>query len=869
MLTKREDIQKSFWHLAAEETLRILGSGKQGLSEEEAEIRKKIFGPNTLPEQGILGWANILLNQLKSPLIFILMIAGTITLFLKEWGDSIVIFAAVIANSLLGFYQESKAENTLALLKTYVKERARVVRAGKEGEIDARELVPGDIIRITQGDRVPADARLIFANDLQIDESILTGESLPVIKTISPVSSDAELADRTSMAFSGTSVVQGFGDAVITATDNDTELGRIALLVKKTENEKTPLQRSLLSFTMRSSLVLGALALALFGLGIYSGKPVYDMFLITVASAVSAVPEGLPIALTVILAIGVQRLAGRRGIVRKLLAAETLGSTTIILTDKTGTLTEAKMELKNVLPFENGEAEKSKRQLVEYAALNTDVILENPEDSPENWRIVGRALEVALIKNAIRFGVFFPQLKKEIKIIDRLPFNSVNKFSVSLIKRGHALYAVFLGAPEVLLLHSSLKFKEREEVLKTVDSLASSGERVLAVAVKEIKNTDDFSLSKQKEFRHLFFQGIISFRDPVRPGTKEAISRISSAGVRTVILTGDHLGTAEAVAEELGFELTENTSIHGSELNELNDRQIKELLPALRVIARVTPEQKLRIARAYKEMGEVVAMTGDGVNDAPALKEADIGVAVGSGSDVAKASADLVLLDDNFETIVAAIEEGRRVLQNIKKVIIYLLSDAFDELLLIGGALIFGLALPLNALQILWVNLFSDSFPAMALAFENNVEDIGREPTNLKERLFDKEMKFFILIIGFLTSALLFAIYAFLLRFELDLRMIQTFIFASFGVYSLFLIFSVRNLRTSILKYNIFSNRFLIGGVSIGFVLMALAIYAPPMQKLLDTVSLPPIWLLGVAGVGIMNILAIESGKWLFRSKIL
>lgn len=866
---KREDIQKPFWHLAAEEALRILESGKQGLGEGEVEARKKIFGPNILPEQDVLGWANILLNQLKSPLIFILMMAGSITLFLKEWSDSIVIFAAVIANSFLGFYQESKAENTLALLKTYVKERARVVRAGRESEIDARELVPGDIIRITQGDRVPADARIIFANDLQVDESILTGESLPVIKTTSPVSNDAELADRTPMVFCGTSVVQGFGDAVITATDNDTELGRIALLVKKTEKEKTPLQSSLLSFTMRSSLVLAVLAVALFGFGIYSGKPIYDMFLITVASAVSAVPEGLPIALTVILAIGVQRLAERRGIVRKLLAAETLGSTTIILTDKTGTLTEAKMELKNVLPFENKESEKTKRQLVEYAALNTDVILENPEDSPENWRIVGRALEIALIKSAIRFGVFFPQLKKEIQIVDRLPFNSSNKFSAALIKKGHVLHAVFLGAPEVLLLRSSLKFKEREEILEAVDNLASSGERVVAVAVKEIENINDFRFSKQKEFSHLIFQGIISFRDPVRPGTKEAISRISDAGVRTVILTGDHLGTAEAVAGELGLNIAQNRSIHGAELNELNDKQLKELLPSLMVIARVTPEQKLRIAKAYKEMGEVVAMTGDGVNDAPALKEADIGVAVGSGSDVAKASADLVILDDNFETIVAAIEEGRRVLQNIKKVIIYLLSSAFDELLLIGGALLLGLALPLNALQILWVNLLSESFPAMALAFENNTEDIGREPTKLKERLFDKEMKFFILVIGILTSAFLFAIYALLVRLELDLRMAQTFIFASFGVYSLFLIFSVRNLRTSILKYNIFSNKFLIGGVSVGFVFMALAIYAPPMQKLLDTVPLSPAWLLGVVAVGITNILAIESGKWLFRSKIL
>ena len=869
MALQKDTIQKPFWALEAGEVLSLLESDHGGLREDEAARRQKIFGPNTLPEQKRLRRLAILARQFKSPLIFILIVAGLITLFLKEWGDTLIIFSAVAINAFLGFYQEQKAENTLALLKTYIKERIRVLRAGHEKEMDAKELVPGDIIRVSQGDRVPADARLIFVNDLQIDESILTGESLPVIKSTTAVLPSSELGDRTSMVWSGTSVVQGFADAVVTATDNSTELGKIALLVRRTPTEETPLQKALLRFTIRVSVILGVLVSGLFAIGVYVGKPVYEMFLIAVATAVSAVPEGLPIALTVILAIGVQRLAARKGIVRKLLAAETLGSTTVILTDKTGTLTEAKMKLKNILPFgEPHEAMAAEKQILNYALLNTDVILENPEESPEEWRISGRALETALVRDAVRFGVVLPQVKKEVEVLDRLPFNSTNKFSASLIKKNGKYFIAFLGAPDILIKKSKLERKKEKELLEKIDTLAYTGERVLGIAIREVKDAKGLILREEAK-RECNPIGLISFRDPVRKGIKEVIERIGARGVKTIILTGDHRGTAEAVAKELGISADAMSVADGAAIDALSDKELVGKLGSFSVIARVTPEQKLRIAMLYKQKGEVVAMTGDGVNDAPALKEANIGVAVGSGSDVAKAVADLVILDDNFETIVAAIVEGRRMLQNIRKVIIYLLSNSFDELALIGGALLMGLALPLNALQILWVNMFSDSFPAMALAFESDAEDAGSAPVDLRERLFDKEMKFFILVIGVLTSILLFALYVVFVAFQFDLRLVQTFIFASFGTYTLFLIFSVRSLRVSIFARNPFKNHFLVGGVLIGFVLMALAIYLPPLQRLLDTVPLPLVWMLGVVGVGIFNICAIETGKFLFRKRII
>ncbi|MBI5153005.1 MAG: HAD-IC family P-type ATPase [Parcubacteria group bacterium] len=860
-----KEIQKqSFWALTDSEVIGLLATDiHRGLSEEEAEKRLKIFGWNIIESARNASSFFIFLNQFKSPLILILLFAGIVTLFINHYRDVFFIFGAIVVNTALGFYQEYKAEKALAELKTYLKQRSRVIRNKIDYEIDAAHLVPGDIIRLAQGDRVPADGRVVFVNDFQVDESVLTGESLPVSKSVDSVGVDVALGDQRSMVFAGTLVTQGICTVVVCRTDFFTEFGKIAFLVAGSEREETPLQKAIEKFSTQIGLFLGILTLAIFLVGIFSGYSPVEMFLTSVAIAVSAVPEGLPVAMTVILAIGVQRMARRKGVVRKLVAAEALGSTTVILTDKTGTLTMAKMALGKLLPFHGGE----EKRLLEMALTNTNVLVENRNNPVSEWRTNGRVLEVALVRSAALHGVDADEIKGGVSILNSLPFNPVNKYSASLVldKGRHKL--IFLGAPDIFVNHSTLSLEERQEVLKTIDTLAGSGELVLGVATKEIKGKKEFSFLRDLEFNQLSFEGLITLRDPIRPSVREAIHKVELAGIKTVIMTGDHRGTAEAIAKEVGMKIDDNSVLDATELCTLGDEELKKRLLLLRVIARVTPLDKIRVVRMFQEMGEVVAMTGDGVNDAPSIKQADIGIAMGSGTEVARDVADLVLLDDNFETIVAAVEEGRGIMNNIRKVLVYLLSDTADELFLIGGALATGLPLPMSALQILWENFFSDSFPAVAFAFEKNIDGLTRRPRGGRAALFDPLMNFLILFIGLATSALLFVLYWALLQVGFQEDLVRTFIFASFGSYTLFVAFSLRSMEKSILQYSLFSNRYLLAGVGIGIFLMAIAIYVPLLQSLLGTVSLPFSWVLGVVLVGVLNVVAVEFGKWTFRRK--
>lgn len=839
---KERMLSEPVWALDAEEVVKLVESSREGITEEEAAARLAAFGRNTLPERSGATRLKIVVRQFTSPLILILVGAGVVTFAIGDYKDSGFIFAAVLVNAALGFYQENKAETALQSLKSYVKERVRVIRSGREREVDAEEIVPGDVIHLVSGARVPADARVLYANELSVNEAVLTGESLPEAKSPKAVGADATVADQDSMVFSGTLVAGGTGLAVVVRTGADTELGKIAALVGRGE-EKTPLQVAIGRFSARVGALLLILVGLLFALGTLSGYGLFEMFLISVAVAVSAVPEGLPIALTVILAVGVERLARRKGVVRKLLAAEALGSTTIVLTDKTGTLTEAKMELSDII------TEGDPSEVLEAAMLAADVVVENPDDDPQLWRMVGSPLEVALVAAGVSYQLFLPRLKSEHKVLSRRPFNSTDKFSSAEVKMRGRRHTLYLGAPDVLAERLKLSGSEEQTILLNTDELAYSGYRVVGVA------RDDK------------FLGILAFHDPVRKGVGEAIKAIERAGVKTVIVTGDHKGTALSVAGELGIIVKEDEVLTGEEMRKMGDAELTHHLPYMRVFARVTPEDKLRLVRLYQEMGETVAVTGDGVNDAPALEGASIGVAVGSGTDVAKGAADLVILDDNFETIVAAIGEGRQILQNIRKVIVYLFSSVLDELILIGGALVTGLPLPLNALQILWVNFFSDSFPAVSLAFEKERDVFSSRPSDLKRRLIDKEMRFLIFVIGASTSALLFILYYLLLRLGYQEEIVRTFVFGSFAMYTLFLIFAVKSLRRSILRYNPFGNPYLVAGAGIGILLTLAAIYAPPLQNLLDTAALPPLWFLAVVAVGVVNIGAVEFGKYLYRRK--
>lgn len=852
-----------FWCLTPEDTAQVLQTDiKTGLSEIEAKERLEKFGRNTIHISHGSGKFKIFFNQLKSPLILVLIFGGIVTLFISHYRDAIFIFIAVVVNSVLGFYQENKAERALSQLRTYLRQRARVIRDGVEHEINAEEIVPGDIIRLAQGDRVPADARVIYTNDFQVDEAVLTGESLPVGKTEQPMPESATLNDQESMVFAGTLVTQGVCSAIVCATDADTEIGQIATLISQSENEKTPLQIAITKFSIYSSIVLTAMTLLVFVVGIFVGYSVVDMFLTAVALAVSAIPEGLPISMTVILAVGVERMAKRKGVVRKLVAAEALGSTTVILTDKTGTLTMAKMVMSKIIPFGVDE-----NQLISHALTNANVLIENPQESPDLWRINGRIMETALVRSSALRGMSFDEIMSKQHVLQVMPFNSNQKFSASLIKEGGKHLVVFFGAPDILLAHTSLGVKDKKVILAQIEELAMSGERVLGIATKEITRINNFSINENLSVTKLIFEGLIAFHDPIRPGIAHAMNRVSFAGIKTVIMTGDHRGTAVAVAREIGMQVNDGSVIDATELASLSDAELKKRLPSLSVIARVTPFDKLRVAKLYQELGEIVAMTGDGVNDAPSIKQANVGIAMGSGTEVAQSVADLVLLDDNFETIVSAIEEGRQILSNIRKVLVYLLSNVTDGLILIGGSLIIGLPLPLNALQILWVNFFTDSFPAVAYAFEKDPDGLNHKPRNSKDGLFDPLMKYLILAIGLSTSVLLLVLYVILLNMGLDENLVRTFTFASFGTYTLLISFSVRSLERSIFSYSLFSNHYLTGGIMIGFILMIGAIYLPVLQVIFRTIALPWEWVVGVVMVGLFNIILIELVKMIFRAR--
>lgn len=852
--------EKPYATRSIEETVTLLGASlESGLTREEARVRLHTYGPNLLEKKSENTWLTTLWGQCKSPLILLLVAATLVTTLIGDYQDALFILSAIVVNVGLGYYQEHKAEKALLELKTYLRQRARVIREGQEHEIDAAELVPGDLIRLTQGDRVPADARLVFVNDLHTDESMLTGEALPVEKGIEPVAPGTELGDQCASVFAGTLVTQGVSTALVYRTGGSTELGRIAALVGRVEHEETPLQKALRTFSVQASFFLGCLTLLIFTLGLLSGQPLTEMFLTAVAVAVSAVPEGLPIAMTVILAIGVQRMARRRGVVRKLAAAEALGSTNIILTDKTGTLTTARMEIDALIPTDG----VSEEELLTYALANTSVLIENPDDAPADWRMDGRIVEVSLVRSIAGRGMDVAAMRSASSIVDSLPFNAVHKYSASLVAEGDTKILVLVGAPDVLLAHTVLGALERNALSLRIEREAYAGSLVLGVATKEISSREHFSF---KDFTPagLSFTGLITLHDPVRSTVPDALARVQEAGVRVVLVTGDHRGTAESVARAAGMTIPAGSVLDASHLRTLSDKELATLLPTLSIVARVSPGDKMRIVSAFQAQGLIVAMTGDGVNDAPSIKQADVGIAMGSGTAVSREVADLVLLDDNFETIAAAIDEGRQIKGNVRKVLVYLLSDSTDELFLIGGSLLAGLAMPLTALQILWVNFFSDSFPAVAFAFEKETDAPISGST--RSPLFNPLMSFLILFVGVATSAFLFVLYWYLVRLGFDLDTVRTFIFASFASYTILSALALRSLTRSIFSYSLFSNPAMLAGVGLGLLLIVVALYVPFFQTLLETVPLSLPWVLGVLAVAVVNIAAIELAKWLFRA---
>jgi len=855
------------WFFSCEEVLEKLKTTKNGLSEEEASKRLKFFGPNKFNNQKKISILDLAIRQIMSPLIFILIGASILTGILQEWVNMAVIIAAILINVCLGLYREYQAENTLDKLVTYIKERSRVIRDGREQEIDASFLVPGDIIKLSYGSRIPADARVLSANNFKVDEAILTGESIPVTKTTETIKESSLMADRSNMVHAGTLVVEGFDTAVVVQTGLNTELGKIADLVLTTNKAVTPIQKGVSQLSWYIFIITIFIVAGIFTLGIFRGEPIFEMLILSAAVAVGAVPESLPIALTIILSVGAERIARKKGIIRKLSAAETLGSATLILTDKTGTLTKAEMQLVGVYTFEKLIGEKflnssikhlsvAQKKILSLALKNIDVIVQNPEKPEQDWIFSGRPFEVNIAKASALHNVpLHKTLIEENNLY--LPFNSSNKFSIAKNSKSY----IIMGAPDILLKMSDLDKDSYLKILSWVQDASSDGKRLIAVGTFDTKGFDIKSLKNIK------FDGILSFFDPIREEVPLAFENIKLHGLKVVIITGDLKGTAISVAKSLGWEVLDDEVLTGEDIHSMTDIEITQVLNKIKIFARVTPEDKLRIGNLYHELGEIVAMTGDGVNDAPALKSMDIGISLGSGSDVAQSASDLVLLDDNFQTISMAIDEGRRILVNIRKTFIYLMSNALDEVVVIGGSLILNIALPLTALQIIWVNLFTGSLPALAFAYDENL-DKGINKNDSKNGLLNKEVKILSFGLGIITSVLLFFLYYILLRFGVDIKIARSVFFVCFSVYILVVAFSFRSLYRPIYSYNPFSNKRLNIAILVGVGILVLTMSIPFMRNLLEIDPMPLSWMWLVISWGLFNIFLVEIAKFLFRLRL-
>ena len=886
-------MEKILWHtLPLDKTLKKLKTDEKGLATEEVKKRLKKFGPNKLPEGKKLSGIVILLSQFRSPLVYVLIGAAVISFFLQDFIDTAIILLAVIINTFLGFYQENKANKAIIYLQRLIDLKAKVLRDGNEIEISTKNLVPGDIIFLSAGDKIPADARLIKIDNFQVIEAALTGESIPSNKNLKVAEKGTPLADRENMVYSGTVVSHGKAMAAICETGINTELGQITQLVKETEEEKTPLQLQLSSFSKNLTYIVMGICFMIIVIGGLQGRPIFGfgqaaregMLNIAAAIAVAAIPEGLLIAVTAILSIGMQAILRRKALVRKLIAAETLGSVSVICTDKTGTLTEGKMQvaeiitigghfaLKKTPKYQDSGQLKDHDLILKISLLCNDAVIENPHEELENWKILGDATESALLLGAIQAGMPLDQIRKQQPRLAEIPFDSEIKYMATLNKLDEKRNVVYVkGAPEKILAMSKQiridgkKDKLSENQIKSLknkyEKLTNQGLRLLAFAYKQIVSDKKTVLAE--ELSDLIFIGFIALKDPLRPEAKETFSLTHQAGIRPIIVTGDHRLTAKAVVLELGLKVEDKNILEGWQLDKMSDDDLLKKVKEIDIYARVEPKHKLRIINAWQKKGEVVAMTGDGVNDAPAIKAADIGIALGSGTDVAKETSDIILLDNNFKTIVAAVERGRIIFDNIKKVMLYLLSDSFAEIILITGALVFKLPLPILPAQIIWINLIDDGFPNLAMTLEPGEKEVMKDkPRKKSEKIFNKEMKKIILIISVTTNLLLFALFYFLLKSGYEIYHIRTFIFAALGLDSLFYVFSCRSLRHTIFSKNPLSNKFLIIAVSIGLILQLAAIYEPHLQKVFETVALNLTDWMFLIALGIFNLVVIEIAKY-------
>jgi len=892
-------MSKTVWHaLSITETLHALDASADGLSAAEAAARLARHGPNELIERGLKSPWRIIGEQLTATMVVILIVAAAVSAFLGDEKDAIVIAAIVILNAVLGFVQEYRAERALAALKKLAAPVVRVRRDGALQERSARELVPGDIIMLETGMLVPADCRVLESVNLRAQESTLTGESHPVDKVAdTPAPADAALGDRHTLAFMGTVVAYGRGTGVVVETGMQTVLGGIAALIQDVSAEETPLQRRLDHLGKILAGIALAIVAVVFLLGILRGEDARLMFLTAVSMAVAAVPEGLPAVVTIALALGAQRMLKRRALIRKLPAVETLGSVTVICSDKTGTLTENRMTVTALdaagarldpAAGAPGELPVPAALTLLGGALCNDAQLQGDGPAPQ---VIGDPTEGALLVAAARMGIDRAALSQALPRMAEVPFDSNRKRMTTVHAvsgpaalppplRASAHLALTKGAVDSLLAvcdrvwlgaeAAPLDPANRLRIAHVNDELAGRGVRVLGVAVSPLAAFDPAAPARDEAAleHHLVFAGLMGMIDPPRAEVRAAVRTCRAAGIRPVMITGDHPLTAQAIARALDITGPDDDGIlTGRDLDAMDAAALALAVETVSVYARVSPEHKLAIVQALQNRGHVVAMTGDGVNDAPALKRAEIGVAMGiTGTDVSKEAADMVLLDDNFATIVAAVEEGRTIYDNVRKFIRYLMASNSAEILVMLAAPFIGMPLPLLPLQILWINLVTDGPPALALSVEPAERNIMRRPPNARtESFFGRGMGRHILWVGLLMSALsLGAGWVYWLAGRAEW---QTVVFMVLTLAQMAHVMAIRSGRDSLLTVGVLSNRALLGAVALTFVLQLAVVYLPILQEFFSTRPLPLIDLLIALVLSSVIFWAVELEKWTQRRR--
>lgn len=789
-------------------------SEAKGLTSTEATRLLEKFGPNALPETPPPSSISILIAQIKNPLVYVLVAAGLVTFFLREVADTTIIIVAILINGILGFFQERKASRALYALKKLIHPTARVVRNGIVETIDAEEVVPGDVVILSQGEKVPADGEISEANRLFVDEAILTGESVPVSKA------------NGDEVFMGTIISSGQGKVVVKLTGEETEIGKIAESIQKPD-EDTPLRKQLIKFSKQLTYLVLFLTAFVFVIGLLRRIEIGELFKTSVALAVSAIPEGMLVGLTVVLAIGMQRILKKKGLVRNLISAETLGGVTTICIDKTGTLTEGKMQVVNALGNESD--------------LSLQSVIANDLDDP----IVIAAFEYGKSKVSS-----LKELPTKHQRLDSIPFSSQTRYFASMNRWDEDSNMIFVnGAPEYLLKWSSVDEDKKKEVVRKIEELTKEGKRVMGMARRKVGKRD-ITLEKRDVTESLEWVGLLAFTDPIRSGVKDALIKTKTAGINLIVITGDYSQTAVSVMHQLGIDVNEDYVVLGSNLAEFTEEKLANHLKkriGVMLFARTTPEQKLKIVQALKKNGEVVAMMGDGVNDAPALKTADIGIVVGEASDVAKESADLVLLDSSFATIVAAIEEGRGIFDNVRKIILYLMSDSFEEIFAVVGVIILsatiipGLPLPVTAAQILWINLVSDGFPDIALTVDPKAPDLmTRRPRSPSEGLVSKWMREIILIVSVVGGLAALILFVYFYQTTKSVELARSIAFATLGVNSLVYVFSIKTLKKPFWVENPFDNMWLNVAVLVGLGLQILPFASASLRNFFGVIVLTP-----------------------------